>query len=43
MLTAPEMESLFQQLMQCSQPYYWRNQKPIIMQFESTQLTDYFS
>jgi DNA mismatch repair protein MutL len=43
MLTAPEMESLFQQLMQCSQPYYWRNQKPVIMQFESTQLTDYFS
>jgi DNA mismatch repair protein MutL len=43
MLTAPEMESLFQQLMQCNQPYYWRNQKPIIIQFDAQQLNEYFN
>lgn len=43
MLTMPEMESLFQQLMQCNQPYYWRNQKPIIVQLDAQQLTAYFS
>ncbi|MFM9006727.1 MAG: hypothetical protein ACKOSR_14695, partial [Flavobacteriales bacterium] len=43
MLTMPEMESLFQQLMQCNQPYFWRNQKPIIVQLDAHQLTAYFS
>jgi DNA mismatch repair protein MutL len=43
MLTEPEMESLFQQLMQCNQPYYWRNQKPIIIQFDAQQLNEYFN
>jgi DNA mismatch repair protein MutL len=43
MLTAPEMESLFQQLMQCKQPYYWRNTKPIIIQFDGQQLNEYFN
>ena len=43
MLTSPEMESLFQQLMKCQQPYYWRNQKPIIVQFEGKQLNAYFN
>jgi hypothetical protein len=43
MLTVPEMESLFQQLMQCNQPYYWRNQKPIIIQFDAQQLNEYFN
>ena len=43
MLTVPEMESLFQQLMQCNQPYYLRNQKPIIVQLDAQQLTAYFS
>jgi DNA mismatch repair protein MutL len=43
MLTAPEMETLFQQLMQCSQPYYWRNQKPIIVQFDASSLSNYFN
>jgi DNA mismatch repair protein MutL len=42
MLTTPEMETLFQQLMQCSQPYYWRNQKPIIVQFDASALSNYF-
>ena len=43
MLTSPEMVSLFQQLMKCQQPYYWRNQKPIIVQFEGKQLNAYFN
>lgn len=43
MLTLPEMESLFQQLMQCNQPYYLRNQKPIIVQLDAQQLNAYFS
>ncbi len=43
MLTIPEMESLFQQLMLCNQPYYWRNQKPIIVQMDSQQLSAYFN
>jgi DNA mismatch repair protein MutL len=42
MLTFPEMESLFQQLMQCTQPYYWRNRKPIIIEFNAHQLSEYF-
>jgi DNA mismatch repair protein MutL len=42
MLTFPEMESLFQQLMQCNQPYYWRNRKPIIIEFNAHQLSEYF-
>ncbi len=43
MLTVPEMESLFQQLMQCNQPYYWRNQNRIIIQFDAQQLNEYFN
>jgi DNA mismatch repair protein MutL len=43
MLTNPEMESLFQQLMKCQQPFYWRNQKRIIVQFEGKQLNEYFN
>ncbi len=43
MLTEPEMETLFQQLMQCKQPYYWRNQKPIIVQFDASTLSNYFN
>lgn len=43
MLTGPEMESLFRQLMECNQPYYWREQKPIIVQFDGNQLNEYFS
>jgi DNA mismatch repair protein MutL len=43
MLTIPEMEALFQQLMKCQQPYYWRNRKPIIVQFEGKQLNEYFN
>lgn len=42
-LTNPEMESIFQQLMQCSQPYYWRNQKPVIVRFDAEKLTEYFN
>jgi hypothetical protein len=33
---------LFQQLMQCTQPYYWRNRKPIIIEFNAHQLSEYF-
>jgi DNA mismatch repair protein MutL len=43
LLTKPEMESLFQQLMQCNQPYYWRNKKAIIIQFDARQLNEYFN
>jgi DNA mismatch repair protein MutL len=42
LLTVPEMQSLFQQLMECAQPYYWKNNKPIIVQFDAHQLNDYF-
>ncbi len=42
LLTLPEMESLFQQLIQCNQPHYWRNRKPIIIQFDAPQLNEYF-
>jgi DNA mismatch repair protein MutL len=43
LLTTPEMESLFQQLMQCNQPYYWRNKKAVIIQFDARQLNEYFN
>lgn len=42
LLTNPEMHSLFQQLMECAQPFYWKNNKPIIVQFDAHQLNDYF-
>jgi len=42
LLTTPEMQSLFQQLMECTQPYYWKNNKPIIVQFDAQQLNEYF-
>ena len=43
MLTTPEMQSLFQQLMECTQPYYWKNKKAIIIQFDAQQLNEYFN
>jgi DNA mismatch repair protein MutL len=43
MLTTPEMQSLFQQLMDCDQPYYWKNKKAIIIQFDAQQLNEYFN
>jgi DNA mismatch repair protein MutL len=43
MLTLPEMEGLFQQLMQCQQPFFWRNNKPIVVQFEGKQLNEFFN
>jgi DNA mismatch repair protein MutL len=43
MLTTPEMQSLFQQLMECAQPYYWKNKKAIIIQFDAQQLNEYFN
>lgn len=42
MLTTPEMETLFQQLMRCNQPYYWRNEKPTLIQFENHKMDEYF-
>jgi DNA mismatch repair protein MutL len=42
MLTTPEMENLFQQLMRCSQPYYGRNEKPTLIQYENRKLDEYF-
>ncbi len=42
MLTTPEMENLFQQLMRCRQPYYWRNEKPTLIQYENRKLDEYF-
>jgi DNA mismatch repair protein MutL len=42
LLTIPEMQSLFQQLMECVQPFYWKNNKPIIVQFDAQQLNEYF-
>jgi len=42
MLTTPEMETLFQQLMRCNQPYYWRNEKPTLIHYENHKLDEYF-
>ena len=42
LLTQPEMETLFQQLMRCSDPYSARNQQPTMFQLDLQQLETYF-
>jgi len=42
MLTQPEMENLFQQLMRCSEPYAAQHQSPTMFQLDPQQLETYF-
>lgn len=42
MLTQPEMEGLFQNLMRSSKPFEWRNGKPTMIQFDNDKLDEYF-
>ena len=42
LLTQPEMETLFQQLMRCSDPYSARNQQPTMFQLDLQQLETFF-
>jgi DNA mismatch repair ATPase MutL len=42
MLTQPEMETLFQQLMRCTDPYSAHQQQPTMFQLDLQQIETYF-